>query len=460
MRKLLRIFVLAALVLAVSGLSPAIAQEEAINPGSLEKGVSTLAFIPPTQPGSILLLDGLDHNGHRALDIFGYTYTEVAAAGLAGETLGDYDIIFVAWYPSQAMVDALNAKAADLESWISGGGGIVVNAQFDVSGPYSFLPVTFTADSGNHTQGVHIVAPTHPLADGLTDALLSNWGNSTHGKITSIPAGATVVTIATSTGSPHVIEMCYGGGKIVVAASDPEFHVVYGPGDGPRILLSNELCWAAIPCNTPPVADCQGAVVAVGQVPDIDGGSYDPDGDPIVVDLPEAFTEAGIYYDVMLTVTDPSGATDSCTATVVVYDPSAGFVTGGGWINSPSGAYKPDGTLVGKANFGFVSKYKKGASVPDGQTEFMFQTANLNFHSSSYEWLVVTGSDYAKFKGMGTINGFGAYKFQIWARDGAPDKFRIKIWTEDALGVETVEYDNGIEQPIGGGSIIVHTSKK
>ncbi len=113
--------------------------------------------------------------------------------------------------------------------------------------------------------------------------------------------------------------------------------------------------------------------------------------------------------------------------------------------------------LTGKATFGFVSKYKKGATVPTGNTEFQFHAAGLNFHSSSYDWLVVTGSDYARFKGVGTINGEGEYKFMIWAGDDDPDTFRIKIWTEDALGYETVVYDNGMDQALGGGSIVIHT---
>ena len=116
-------------------------------------------------------------------------------------------------------------------------------------------------------------------------------------------------------------------------------------------------------------------------------------------------------------------------------------------------------TVTGKATFGFVSKYKKGANSPDGQTEFVFKAADLNFHSTSYEWLVVTGSDFAKFKGVGTINGEGEYKFQIWAGDNEPDTFRIKIWYE-VDNMEIVVYDNGMNQPIGGGNIVVHTSKK
>ncbi len=80
----------------------------------------------------------------------------------------------------------------------------------------------------------------------------------------------------------------------------------------------------------------------------------------------------------------------------------------------------------------------------------------MNFHSSSYDWLVVTGSDYAKFKGAGTINGSGDYKFMLWAGDKEPDTFRIKIWEEDDAGNETVIYDNGSDQEIGGGSIVIH----
>lgn len=43
---------------------------------------------------------------------------------------------------------------------------------------------------------------------------------------------------------------------------------------------------------------------------------------------------------------------------VVMYDPAGGFVTGGGWITSPAGAYAANPALTGKATFGFESKYK------------------------------------------------------------------------------------------------------
>ena len=158
---------------------------------------------------------------------------------------------------------------------------------------------------------------------------------------------------------------------------------------------------------------------------------------------------------------------------IVVYDPSGGFVTGGGWIMSPEGAYMPEQSLTGKASFGFVSKYKKGASTPTGTTEFQFQVADLNFHSDSYEWLVITGAS-AKFKGIGTINGGGEYKFILTAIDAEIndsdafeiDRFRIRIWTEDDSGNETVVYDNALGEEnedgttaLSGGSIVIHKGK-
>ena len=159
--------------------------------------------------------------------------------------------------------------------------------------------------------------------------------------------------------------------------------------------------------------------------------------------------------EVCVRATDESGNHAKDCFFLPVYDPSGGFVTGGGWIDSPSGAFMDNTALTGKANFGFVSKYKKGATIPTGQTEFAFKTAGLNFHSSVYEWLVVTGNNKAQFKGTGTINGTGDYKFMVWAGDGTPDTFRIRIW-EEIGGIEYDKYDNGTDQAIGGGNIVVH----
>jgi hypothetical protein len=102
------------------------------------------------------------------------------------------------------------------------------------------------------------------------------------------------------------------------------------------------------------------------------------------------FSNAGVYA-VTLTLTDNLGGItitntvlpDNLPAMIVAYDPTGGFVTGGGWMMPPAGAYVPNVSLTGKANFGFVSKYQKGATVPTGDTEFQFHAGNLNFKSKT-----------------------------------------------------------------------------
>ena len=55
-----------------------------------------------------------------------------------------------------------------------------------------------------------------------------------------------------------------------------------------------------------------------------------------------AYTTSGVYT-VQVTVTDATDASASASFSyVVIYDPGAGFVTGGGWINSPTRAYTAD----------------------------------------------------------------------------------------------------------------------
>lgn len=183
-----------------------------------------------------------------------------------------------------------------------------------------------------------------------------------------------------------------------------------------------------------------------------------------------AYFDPGVYTLTLTVIDDDDGVDVMIFRYIVVYADyyfDCGFVTGGGWINSPEGAYTPDTTLTGKANFGFVSKYKKGQSTPSGNTEFQFKVANLNFHSANYYWLVVAGAK-AIYKGVGTINGEGSYGFMLSAIDEEltpstdVDLFRIKIWDKDDN--DKIVYDNNIENvdyddpnsEIAGGQIVIH----
>ena len=184
-----------------------------------------------------------------------------------------------------------------------------------------------------------------------------------------------------------------------------------------------------------------------------------------------AYSTSGIYT-VTLTVTDNTGRSAQVSQDIVVYDPAGGYVTGGGWIQSPPGAYRANASLSGRATFGFVSKYEKGATVPSGNTQFRFVSAKFGFSSTSYDWLVVAGAR-AQYKGIGALNGVDGHKFILTAIDGdkmgQADRFRIKIFhTDPDTGEDVIDYDNqtttGTEGTlnegtlVNGGSIVVHKS--
>jgi PKD repeat protein len=183
------------------------------------------------------------------------------------------------------------------------------------------------------------------------------------------------------------------------------------------------------------------------------------------------FAAAGTYT-VSVTVTDDDGGTGTQVATtyVVVYDPSAGFVTGGGWVTTPPGSFTPgdpaDPDVTGRANFGFVARYQPGATVPSGSTEFNLRVAGVNLKSSSYAWLVVTGATTkAYWLGTGTVNGVAGHGFLVSVIDGrtsgGPDRFRIRIWrlSDGWVLVDTqpgAPDDASATLAIGGGSVVIH----
>ncbi len=167
-------------------------------------------------------------------------------------------------------------------------------------------------------------------------------------------------------------------------------------------------------------------------------------------------------------VRDDDGGEDTITAPAfaVVFDASQGFVTGGGWILSPPGAYLPDPQVTGKATFGFVAKYQQGSSTPSGQTRFQFSTAGFHFKATSYDALVV-GGPRARYQGVGEVNGVSGYGFSVSARDGAlpggqgADALRIKIWSLESGDMvydnQRGESDNSNAVTVlGGGSIVIH----
>ena len=178
------------------------------------------------------------------------------------------------------------------------------------------------------------------------------------------------------------------------------------------------------------------------------------------------YTAPGVYRVDVTVTDDDGGSAQGRFEYVVVFDPSGGFVTGGGWVTAPAGSHIASPSLSGKATFGFTSQYKKGATTPTGETQFQFHAAGLQFHSTDYQWLVVSGPK-AQYKGTGVLNGAPGHRFLLTATDGqvsgggGADRFRIKI-TDPAGAVvfdnvpgASDDLDAAAPQVLGGGSVVI-----
>jgi hypothetical protein len=286
-----------------------------------------------------------------------------------------------------------------------------------VSGPFTALTA-----GGYHTCAL--------AADGHAAC----WGDNDYGEAPSAVAGPfgpqvdTVPVVTSVTGPPSVSV----GSRATVNAA-------YTPGDG-----------------------TQTCTVAWG-----DGSTVDGALSPTSCTATHAYTATGLYT-VVVTVTDIDGDSSSATlAPVVVFDPAAGFVTGGGTIASPAGALASDRSLAGLASFELSAAYQSGSATPAGTTEFQLPAVGVAFESTGYDWLVVSGHT-ATYRGSGTVNGAGDYGFLVTVDDSqlrgrTTDKVRVKIWN-NAGGDVLYDDQPGMPDAAGaavvlrGGNIVVHQS--
>ena len=400
---------------------------------------------------------------------------DYATAAAAASPVGAYDILPVLSDPAGRLKNyevavtkgTLRVNATTLSAAAqpvsgsegSSAGGVVVS--FTTNNPIAAaidFAATITWGDGRQSAGTvepdgrggFVVLGTHTYADGGSYAVTVTVADNAGGGTAAASGSAAIANVppAVDLTGPAAGSVFAAGTAVTLTGSfaDPNM----ADDHGAMFTLTRA---GAAPVTVAATVGAGGAVQTV-----VNGG-----------DAPLA---PGVYH-LGLTVTDKDGGAGSATtaagqdAYFVVYDPSAGYVTGGGWIDSPAGAYAADPAAAGRATFGFVSQYKRGATVPGGNTEFQFKTGGLSFSSTGYDWLVVSGGGKAKYKGSGTINGRGGYGFMLTAvdggRGGGPDTFRIKIW-DSVSGM--VVYDNQMGRPdddadagtaLGGGSIVIHT---
>jgi len=363
-----------------------------------------------------------------------------------------------------------------------------------------FTAVGFFEDDGSYTVHLRVTDAKGAASTASQTVTITNMdprmtftAPASVGEGTSIPLSASgFIDVTTDMLALQVTYSCDGGTTFGTTASCPG---VDGPAtvnvvgrvkdkdggytDYPKTVSVTNAAPAIVSLTLPPAPVAVGTDVSLSAAYsddwandghsatiDWDDASISAVGEPNAgaISATHTYTTPGVYT-VTLTVSDDANASAvKSHQYVVVYDPSAGFVTGAGWIAYGATACPVlCGGTAGRGDFGFVSKYKKGATVPTGDTRFEFHAGTLAFASAEYEWLLVAGKR-AQFKGRGTINGAGDYGFLVTAVDDATDAFRIKIWDR---ATSSIVFDNQmnaddnapvntlLDKVSGNGSIVI-----
>ncbi|HYN30580.1 MAG TPA: ExeM/NucH family extracellular endonuclease, partial [Dermatophilaceae bacterium] len=158
-------------------------------------------------------------------------------------------------------------------------------------------------------------------------------------------------------------------------------------------------------------------------------------------------------YRVTVTVTDSFGnAGSACLERLVVVDPAAGRVTGGGWVQSPAGAVVGAPDVAGKAAFEVSAHYARDGSRLDGTFSYRLPAGGLALETTSLDWLVVRDGT-ARLSGPVRIVGVPGARVEVTLLDGgrsAGDVLHVVV--TDPGG--RVTYDSG-RSPVRG-QVSVH----
>ncbi len=281
------------------------------------------------------------------------------------------------------------------------------------------------------------VAATVTGADADTDALTIAWSVTKNGAPYANGTGATVSFTPDDNGS-YVISATVtdpanaaanASATVAVTNAGPTIAGISGPAGSQSVGTSVTVTVNASDAGT---ADTHTATFTWG-----DSTSSTVNCAAGTCSTSHTYATAGVYT-VAVAVTDDDGASAASTLNnVVITDATAGFITGGGWIATPSG----------KGNLNVNAKYQKNGAAT-GNTSFAI--AGSSFASTSYDWLVISGTT-ATVQGSGTINGTGNYGFVVTATDAGNDAFAIRIF--DKATNATVYEAAGT---LGGGNLTIH----
>ncbi|WP_331235745.1 hypothetical protein [Natronorarus salvus] len=177
----------------------------------------------------------------------------VSTTGTLGEhDLTAYDLIVIPSTQSEDYYEALAAQRDSLTEFVERGGVLV--AHVGIAGyPCTAWEVDLFLPGGvgshlEYYEPVSVVDPSHPMLGEFSDSDLSDWGSSTHGYLTDLPAGASVLAGLgfDPEGYPTAIEYEVGDGVVLATTQTIEWpwSPINTHGAGTKELLRAELGYA------------------------------------------------------------------------------------------------------------------------------------------------------------------------------------------------------------------------
>jgi hypothetical protein len=164
---------------------------------------------------------------------------------------------------------------------------------------------------------------------------------------------------------------------------------------------------------------------------------------------------------------------------LVVFDPSLGFATGGGWFYWPGTQDDGTGYPGDKTNFGFTMRYNKKGERVRGSLLLIRHLADGSIYrvkSNALYGLALGESEdgifgWASFSGKATYlepgwpEPIGNHEFLAYVEDHnepgtGVDRFWIEVRDKDGIAIESISMDRPGSDPensaqIGGGNLVV-----
>lgn len=179
-------------------------------------------------------------------------------------------------------------------------------------------------------------------------------------------------------------------------------------------------------------------------------------------------------YTVMVTV-DGGYYTGAGEDVLVVYDPSLGYTTGGGWFFWPGTENSETGYPGDRTNFGYTMKYNRKATNIQGSLLLIRHTADGTIYrvKSNALYGLALGTDLTKPMGWASFAGKSTYLEPGWLEPVGNYEFLayVEDWNQPGTGVDRfwIKVFDGIAllEPaatnsvlLGGGNLVVPHQQK